>query len=561
MSHRSGETEDATIADLAVATNCGQIKTGAPARSDRVAKYNQLLRIEEELGPVAAYLGRARAPADRYRWLSGSARARDAAGAHPSEAAAGAHDREPRARRRPSMRTALFLVVLVGLLFAFVYPTRTFLDQRADTNKARAQLEVLQRRTRGWRARRSASAPTRRSSGSPASSTASCTRRAPVRDPARALHDDRCPGARHRHDPAGAVDPFRRLRRMAAPDDVAALTELLGREPQAEFEVVVRDADGAPVVVRNAPFTRDGTPMPTRYWLVDPELNLQVSRLEAAGGVRDAQAAVDPAELRAAHDRYAAERDAADRCRAHGAPAVGRGGRHPRGRQVPPRPLRLPPRRRRRPRRPLGRRPPRGGGPVTRVAAVDIGTNSVRLLVADVDGRRHETPRSSRSTGACASPASVRAWTALARWRPMPSSARWPCCASTATRSTEHGVTQVRATATSAARDASNRDEFFRAAHDALGVAPELISGDEEAALSFLGATADLDAPAPYLVVDIGGGSTEFVVGTDAPTVSCRSTWAACGSPSSSCTPTRPRRRSSRTRWRSCAITWPTCRA
>ncbi|CAB4550008.1 MAG: phosphopyruvate hydratase [Actinobacteria bacterium] len=58
MSHRSGETEDATIADLAVATNCGQIKTGAPARSDRVAKYNQLLRIEEQLGESAAYRGR-----------------------------------------------------------------------------------------------------------------------------------------------------------------------------------------------------------------------------------------------------------------------------------------------------------------------------------------------------------------------------------------------------------------------------------------------------------------------------------------------------------------------
>jgi enolase len=57
MSHRSGETEDTTIADLAVATNCGQIKTGAPARSDRVAKYNQLLRIEEQLGEDAAYLG------------------------------------------------------------------------------------------------------------------------------------------------------------------------------------------------------------------------------------------------------------------------------------------------------------------------------------------------------------------------------------------------------------------------------------------------------------------------------------------------------------------------
>jgi enolase len=59
MSHRSGETEDTTIADLAVATNCGQIKTGAPARSDRVAKYNQLLRIEQDLGDAAAFWGRA----------------------------------------------------------------------------------------------------------------------------------------------------------------------------------------------------------------------------------------------------------------------------------------------------------------------------------------------------------------------------------------------------------------------------------------------------------------------------------------------------------------------
>ena len=59
MSHRSGETEDTTIADLAVATNCGQIKTGAPARSDRVAKYNQLLRIEDDLGEQAAFRGAA----------------------------------------------------------------------------------------------------------------------------------------------------------------------------------------------------------------------------------------------------------------------------------------------------------------------------------------------------------------------------------------------------------------------------------------------------------------------------------------------------------------------
>jgi enolase len=62
LSHRSGETEDTTIADLAVATNCGQIKTGAPARSERVAKYNQLLRIEEELGDAAVYAGRSAFP-------------------------------------------------------------------------------------------------------------------------------------------------------------------------------------------------------------------------------------------------------------------------------------------------------------------------------------------------------------------------------------------------------------------------------------------------------------------------------------------------------------------
>ena len=65
MSHRSGETEDTTIADLAVATNCGQIKTGAPARSDRVAKYNQLLRLEADLGESAAFRGHAALVAHR----------------------------------------------------------------------------------------------------------------------------------------------------------------------------------------------------------------------------------------------------------------------------------------------------------------------------------------------------------------------------------------------------------------------------------------------------------------------------------------------------------------
>jgi exopolyphosphatase/guanosine-5'-triphosphate,3'-diphosphate pyrophosphatase len=158
---------------------------------------------------------------------------------------------------------------------------------------------------------------------------------------------------------------------------------------------------------------------------------------------------------------------------------------------------------------------------VTRVAAVDIGTNSVRLLVADVEPGPTGTPRDAKlvpldrrmritrlgegvDRDRVLSPAAIdRTLTVLREYRAVLE---------------EHGATRVRATATSAARDAANRAEFFAAARDALGTEPELLSGEEEAALSFLGATADLDAPAPYLVVDIGGGSTEFVLGTDAPT-------------------------------------------
>lgn len=93
--------------------------------------------------------------------------------------------------------------------------------------------------------------------------------------------------------------------------DVAELTALLGRPPEAEFEIVVRTPAGRPAVIRNAPFLDAGTPMPTRYWLVDPDLVLAVSRIEAEGGVRAAEATIDPDELAAAHTAYAAERDAA----------------------------------------------------------------------------------------------------------------------------------------------------------------------------------------------------------------------------------------------------------
>ena len=77
MSHRSGETEDTTIADLAVATNCGQIKSGAPARSDRVAKYNRLLRIESQLGEGAEYRGLASLARGGQRWAWGAASQED----------------------------------------------------------------------------------------------------------------------------------------------------------------------------------------------------------------------------------------------------------------------------------------------------------------------------------------------------------------------------------------------------------------------------------------------------------------------------------------------------
>ena len=95
------------------------------------------------------------------------------------------------------------------------------------------------------------------------------------------------------------------------PHDVEVLTQLLGRVPRAGFEVVVRNEAGDPVVIRNAPLLDDGTPMPTRYWLVDPDLSLRVARLESGGGVRAAEAAVADDELGAAHARYARERDAA----------------------------------------------------------------------------------------------------------------------------------------------------------------------------------------------------------------------------------------------------------
>src|SRR4051812_40903403 len=93
--------------------------------------------------------------------------------------------------------------------------------------------------------------------------------------------------------------------------DREAVATLLGREPRGEFEVVVRHDDWSPVVIRNPPILDDGTPMATRYWLVgQPERRL-VDTLEAEGGVRRGQAAVDANDLASAHEHYRHERDAA----------------------------------------------------------------------------------------------------------------------------------------------------------------------------------------------------------------------------------------------------------
>ncbi len=153
---------------------------------------------------------------------------------------------------------------------------------------------------------------------------------------------------------------------------------------------------------------------------------------------------------------------------------------------------------------------------MTRVAAIDIGTNSVRLLVAEVTAddptaplttldRRMRITRLGQGVNAShrlAPEAIERTLAVLREYRGVID---------------DLGVEHVRATATSAARDSENRDEFFGPATEVLGRSLELLSGEEEARLSFLGATTGLEAPAPFLVIDIGGGSTELVVGTTEP--------------------------------------------
>jgi exopolyphosphatase/guanosine-5'-triphosphate,3'-diphosphate pyrophosphatase len=299
--------------------------------------------------------------------------------------------------------------------------------------------------------------------------------------------------------------------------DLAAVREQLGREPTVPFTVVARCAEGHPLVIRNRPIDAEGRPFPTLFWLTCPDAVRAVSRLESGGAIgelnrrleRDAAFAD---ALAGAHAAYAAERargfPGAERHGGVGGTRTGlkclhahyahhlAGGEDPVGAWTAERVEPV--------------HPERGG----RFAVIDQGTNSIRLLVVepDADAGVRELARDMvitrlgqgvDRTGRISPEALERTVAVLATY---------------CRRARALHAERIRVAATAAVRDASNREDLERAVHEHAGSELEVISGEEEAALSFLGASRGLDAPAPFLVLDIGGGSTELVLGTDRPT-------------------------------------------
>ncbi|MGV9688115.1 Ppx/GppA phosphatase family protein [Streptomyces sp. NPDC003444] len=149
---------------------------------------------------------------------------------------------------------------------------------------------------------------------------------------------------------------------------------------------------------------------------------------------------------------------------------------------------------------------------MTRVAGIDCGTNSIRLLVADVHPETGELVELDRRMTIVRLGQGVDRTGRLA---PEALERTFAACREYAAVIRELGAERIRFVATSASRDAENRDDFVRGVVEILGVEPEVITGDQEAAFSFAGATGELPGTETYLVVDIGGGSTEFVTGTD----------------------------------------------
>jgi exopolyphosphatase/guanosine-5'-triphosphate,3'-diphosphate pyrophosphatase len=304
------------------------------------------------------------------------------------------------------------------------------------------------------------------------------------------------------------------------PADIARVGELLGRIPQGQFEIVVRTKSGDPVVLRNAPFLDDGTPMPTRYWLLGERETVIVGRLEASGGVNQAEADIGPIALEETHNRYAAERDAAiDPTHTGPRPFGGVGGTRigvkclhahfgwwlavgddPVGQWVADKLLisrddyvvtnNMPT-------RPVFTSP---------VAAIDIGTNSTNLLIVDPQGNEivREVNVTRLGKGVAAS----------GTLDDQAIEATVQQLALYASLLNQHNVETFRVTATEACRRAANANTFLDQAETTLGKRPEIITGAEEGQLAFRGALSRLE---PHngitIVVDIGGGSTEVMIG------------------------------------------------
>jgi exopolyphosphatase / guanosine-5'-triphosphate,3'-diphosphate pyrophosphatase len=290
--------------------------------------------------------------------------------------------------------------------------------------------------------------------------------------------------------------------------------------------VVARCATGHPLVIRNRPLDPEGHPFPTLYWLTCPAAVRRVSRLESEGWIRrlEQEAELDPdvrAALERAHREYAAERGrlvpGAEAWGGVGGTARGikclhahyahhlAGGRDPVGAWV---------------RRRLLDEPVHYEKPARRVAAIDLGTNSVRLLVlrkVTGDGEDEPPHELCRETILTRLGQGVDA---TGRLQPEALRRTLTVVGGYARRARALGAERVRLSATSAVRDASNRAELAAAVERLTGEPMEVLSGEEEASTSFVGATRGLSAPAPFLVVDIGGGSTEFIAGSDGPEAS-----------------------------------------
>jgi exopolyphosphatase/guanosine-5'-triphosphate,3'-diphosphate pyrophosphatase len=307
------------------------------------------------------------------------------------------------------------------------------------------------------------------------------------------------------------------LQRELRGSDLAAVRDQLGREPSTPFGVVARCTGGHPLVIRNAPLDANGDPFPTTYWLTCPEAVKAVARVESEGWIARLNDRVHDDEafddaLEAAHRAYAEER-AADlpEARAWGGVAGTRtgvkclhahyayhlaGGDDPVGAWTAERV-----------------EPIHAAQRAGRVAAIDQGTNSIRLLVVE-PGEAGAAP-----TELARDMVITRLGQGVDRTgRLDPDALRRTVdvLGSYARRARHLGAERIRVAATSAVRDASNREAFADAVRELTGSELEVITGEREAGLSFRGGTFGLDveaAPAPYLVFDIGGGSTEYVVG------------------------------------------------